>query len=378
MNRWLVSATEGRYGFFPEAEAAMRNFIFAGVVTVAAFACGNSGSTSSEPPAGGSPVTEVEGGAGGIGLEGGAAPLGSFNVSFGPQDAAPGEEHTKCVVKRLGNPTAMHVGTVHNVLSPGSHHLVLYRVNDTVEQTTPFDCQPFTDTLDPTKGSTLMISQKADDALILPEGVAYTLEANQMVRVEVHYINPGATPTKIQATSTFIPIEDAKFKDEADFLFVGSPDISIAPMSTFDLGPVFVKLPSEFDTVNFFAITGHEHQYGTNVTVHTAIGKDDPGTAVYDVPNWLWSEPATVQANPPFKLPANGGFNLRCSWNNTSTSAVKFGESANAEMCFFWAYYYPSKGGAKVCVHTDQIPGGADACCPGASPICGLLQGQGK
>ena len=34
------------------------------------------------------------------------------------------------------------------------------------------------------------------------------------------------------------------------------------------------------------------------------------------------------------------------------TSRSKFGESANNEMCFFWAYYYPSKG-AYVCVHTD-------------------------
>ena len=112
-----------------------------------------------------------------------------------------------------------------------------------------------------------------------------------------------------------------------------------------------------------------EHQYGTNVTVQTAANKGDPGTPVYDVPGWVWSEPATVQANPPFTLPPNGGFNLTCSWNNTSGQPVGFGESANAEMCFFWAYYYPSKKGAKVCMHTEQF-GGMDACCPSASPLC--------
>jgi hypothetical protein len=356
----------------------MRSLMLASVVGLAAFACGTSGNTATDGPGPG----DVDGGGnnpldgGPIGLDGAPAPAGSFAVNFGPQDAPPGEEHTKCVVKRLGNPASMHVGTVHNVLSKGSHHLVVYRVSDTVEQTTPFDCKPFTDTLDPTKGSTLMITQKADDALILPEGVAYTLEPNQMLRLEVHYINPGATKNVVQATSTFIPIADAAFKFEADFLFVGNPDINVAPMSTQTLGPAFIKLPPEYATVNFFAITGHTHHFGTNVVVKTAANKADPGTPVYDVPNWVWSEPETVQANPPFKLPANGGFNLACSWNNTSNEAVGFGESANKEMCFFWAYYYPSQGGAKVCVHTDQIPGGADACCPGPSPICNILKGQ--
>ena len=360
----------------------MKSLMLAGAVSalfcIAVFACGTSDSGSKDSTSGGGggggDQPQPEGGAGGIGLDGSKPPEGSFNVGFGPQDAPPGEEHTKCVVKRLGNPASMHVGTVHNVLGSGSHHLVVYRVNDTVEQLTPFDCKPFTDTLDATKGSTLMISQKADDALILPEGVAYTLDANQMLRLEVHYINPGSTMKTVQATSTFIPIEDAKFKFEADFLFVGNPDIQIPAKATTDLGPVFIKLPPEFEKVNFFAITGHEHQYGTNVVVKTATDKADPGTPVYDVPNWIWSEPATVQASPPFKLPAGGGFNLKCSWNNTSDSEVKFGESANEEMCFFWAYYYPSQGGAKVCVHTDKIPGGADACCPGASPVCDYIK----
>ena len=357
----------------------MRSFLLASVVCVAAFAC----STSSDPAASSSGGTSGSSGSSGssgdldggpIGLDGGPAPQGSYSLTFGPEPVPAGEEHTKCVVKRLANPTSMHVGTVHNVLGQeGSHHLIVYRVNDTVEQPTPFECKPFTDTLDPTKGSTLMISQKKDDALVLPEGVAYTLAAGQMVRLEMHYINPGAKPIVAQATSTFIPIEDAKFKDEADFLFIGTPDINLAAGESKTIGPMHIKLPADYNDVTFFAITGHEHQYGTNVLVSTATSKADPGTAVYDVKNWLWSEPATVQSK--FKLPAGGGFNFSCSYNNTSGSPVGFGESANNEMCFFWAYYYPSKGGAKVCVHSDQTGGnGVDACCPADNLICNYLK----
>jgi Copper type II ascorbate-dependent monooxygenase, C-terminal domain len=74
------------------------------------------------------------------------------------------------------------------------------------------------------------------------------------------------------------------------------------------------------------------------------------------VPNWIWSEPATVQHEPAFTVPQGGGFRFTCKWHNPNPDAtappVVFGESANDEMCFFWAYYYPSHG-SHVCVHSD-------------------------
>ena len=88
----------------------------------------------------------------------------------------PGAERTQCVIKKLGNTSRFRVGSIHNVLATGSHHLIVYRTNDTVERPEPFDCDPFVDTLDPESGSPLMITQKYEELLTLPEGVAYTFE----------------------------------------------------------------------------------------------------------------------------------------------------------------------------------------------------------
>jgi hypothetical protein len=298
----------------------------------------------------------------------------AVTVSFPSTVVEPGVENTQCVVLRLGNAEPVHVGAIHNVLGDGSHHMVVYRVNDTEERPEPFPCQPFTDTLDPTKGSPIMVTQKHDDLLTLPEGVAFTLEANQMVRLEVHYINPTPKAEEIHATSTFVPISNDDFRDEADFLFIGNLDVRLAPHATGTLGPTFFELPSEFADAKFFAMTGHEHQYGTNVQVATAASADDPGTMVYDVPGWRWNEPKTEVFETPFTIPESGGFKFTCTWNNTSDKRVSFGESANDEMCFFWAYYYPSQG-AQVCFHTKQVGGeaGLDVCCPD-HPLCNLIR----
>ena len=308
-----------------------------------------------------------------------APPVGSYTLQFGPIQVAPSEENTQCLVLRLGNVAPIHVGAIHNLLGTSSHHMIVYRVNDTVEVKTPFNCQPFTDTLNPAAGSALMVSQKKDDLLTFPPGVAYTLDANQMIRIEMHYINPTAATTTLVSTTTMIPIADSAFKYEADFLFIGDPDIRIPPNSKMTLGPVNFPVPAQFAGVNFFAITGHEHKLGTNVLISTTSNASMPAasspdlTPVYDVPDWLWSEPATVSHDPPFQLPAGGGLQFTCEWDNTTQSQVSFGESANDEMCFFWAYYYPSIGGARVCFHTDMVAGGYNLCCPGDA-ACDLVE----
>src|ERR1700742_2248903 len=85
------------------------------------------------------------------------APIENFTVTYPSLMVDPGVEKTQCVVLSLHNDKVVHIGQIHNTLSNVSHHMIVYRVPDTVEQTTPFDCQPFVDTLNPDNGSPMMI-----------------------------------------------------------------------------------------------------------------------------------------------------------------------------------------------------------------------------
>lgn len=295
----------------------------------------------------------------------------SFDVAIDVDGVSSGVENTQCVIKRLGNPEPIRVGRIRNAISNSSHHLIVYRTNDTEERLEPFDCDPFIDTLDPAAGAPLMVTQKLDDTLTLPEGVAFSLAADQMVRLELHYINTGVEPVDVTATSNFDVLADEAFEHEADFLFIGNPDIDIPAQSTATLGPVDFTLPGDLSGVSFFAITGHTHRWGTDVFVQTTDAGGAATAPVYDLDAFQWDEPETVVHDPPFNVPDGGGFEFTCSWNNQSEDRVGFGESANQEMCFFWAYYYPSKG-AKVCFRSDQFPITVNECCPGG-PLCSLI-----
>ncbi|MCX5747490.1 MAG: hypothetical protein NT062_33920 [Proteobacteria bacterium] len=272
----------------------------------------------------------------------------------GSQD--PGREGTKCIDVRLTNPTEIKVHQIHNTLFPGSHHLIVYRNDqDTVERLMPYDCKPFTGALNASgMVAPMMITQRSDDALTLPDTVGYTLKPNQMIRLEMHYFNTADTPIEGMATVDFFEGAPGTITQEANLLFIGTPDINIAPNEVKSVHQYFTpsRAPLDLTEAKFFAITGHTHKLGTQVTVKTGP-KGGPLTTVYDPRPFDWSEPVTTGSNPEFSIPAGTGFDFQCDYHNTTATAATFGESATDEMCFFWAYYYPSKG-AFVCVHCQS------------------------
>ncbi len=362
--------------------------ILALVGAVVVSACGSSGSSNnggSSSGGGGSSGSSSGGSSGGgSGSSSGAVPLdaaapdgdiittpdagggtSAYTVQFGPITVPAGTENTQCIVVPLGNTASIHVGQIHDLLGTASHHMILYKVaSTTMIQTTPIDCQPFQGALNPANGNPLIISQKADDTLTLPQGVAFTLDPNQLVRLEMHYINANTMPVTLVTTSTLTTIPDAAYKYDASFLFIGDPQITIPPNATYTTGEQYFALPAQYNSSNFFAITGHEHHLGTEVQIWNASqGASSAGSLIYT--STSWSDPPVTTFTPPFQIPAGGGFKFQCKWDNTTSSQVNFGESANDEMCFFWAYYFPSQG-ASVCFTAS----GLSACCPGASPLC--------
>ncbi len=301
-------------------------------------------------------------------------PITTTSSTFvGDWQMTTGQEATKCVVKRLDNPDVLWVSQIRTQLAKGSHHLIIYKSEETVERTTPFNCDPFVETL---KGNTfpLMITQIREETLAFPNGVAFKFEPNQMVRLEAHYNNyfPDTTITA-HGDVHFDGIAAEDVVAEANMLFYGNPDFEIPPGKYSTPWRYLSVLPN----THVFAVTGHTHAYGTNVEIAMSTNVDDEGMSLYpmeDAP-FVWDEPPVETFDPALTFDGNQGFRYRCSWDNTTNNDLGFGESANQEMCFLWAYYYPSQG-YRICVSPGGIGGGVagdEVCCPGHF-ICDYIQ----
>ncbi|MEZ4365760.1 MAG: hypothetical protein R2939_05670 [Kofleriaceae bacterium] len=305
-----------------------------------------------------------------------AFPGEHFTVSWGEVEVQPGEEDTRCVTLQLDNDEPLKIRAIHNELGAQSHHLIVYRDDSGAAlNPVPTPCQPFAGTLNPDgMAAPLMVTQRSSETLTLPDGIAFSFSARQTIRLEMHYINTTEAPMMATATTEFISGDPATVTAEADFLFTGTPDIDLAAGAQQTVSAYF-RMPASLDGINIFAITGHTHHLGTDMQVATRASADGADTPVYAPTAFSWSEPETITHDPPFQVPTGGGFAFECDYHNTTNGQVGFGESANDEMCFFWAYYYPSQG-SKVCFHTDQVGNGVDLCCPDAGPqLCGALAG---
>jgi hypothetical protein len=258
----------------------------------------------------------------------------------------PGEEGTKCLKVRLGNSDTVKIGRIHNTLSPASHHLIISAVTDPTEtESDLFDCRPFHAAL---IGAPLAVSQKHDDNVLMPDGVAFSLDGNQLMHLETHYINTGTDTVDVVAESDLYPLVDAGDTQEASFLIVGTLNIQVPAMSQMENPWAFVTLPPVFAGANIYGATGHTHRFGTAARLAIAGPDGANPTTIYDPSPYTWSEADLKFFDKPLNVPAGGGFSFQCAWNNTSTDLVTYGESALQEMCFFWTYYYPKQDGNRV------------------------------
>jgi hypothetical protein len=166
-----------------------------------------------------------------------------------------------------------------------------------------------------------------------------------MIHLELHYINSTTAPVSISAKTQLFPLRAGELVHEASVMVVGNLNVVIPPNSEHTLGPTYREVPDEYADVNIYAMTGHTHRYGTNVHVDSMDVPNGTATPRYALDNFEWDAPEVVTFDPAFKVGRGGGFSYTCSWNNPTGQEIRFGESANQEMCFFWVYYYPRKPG---------------------------------
>jgi hypothetical protein len=306
---------------------------------------GGTGTTDAGGSGGGGSVTDAGAGtttdAGGSGGGGSTVDGGTVTTGIGPIPIAAGEEKTQCITFPLTNADPLYITRITADLMPGSHHLVIYQSTPkSAPQTTPIDCQALGGIL--TGEKPVMIVEKPHDDLVFPTNVALKFDANQWIKLEAHYINVTSAPLQGSASVSFEGVGPSQSAGiiESNLAFWGTTSISVAANSTGQTQELFQKALAG---TKGFALTTHQHHYGTRFQVWAGAQAGDPNkTQIADTTNW--ADPPLYRLTPELSFDGTNGLSYQCEWNNTSSSTVTFGESALQEMCFLWMYYYPSQG----------------------------------
>jgi hypothetical protein len=251
---------------------------------------------------------------------------------------APGQETTMCVVVQMSNTTPQMLRRVRSTINAGSHHLIAYRAADgTPPQATPTPCPPFADV---SNGITPVIIAESSEAEVeYPDHVALPIAANQMIKLEQHFANASDVAVQAGGTVEFTLVDPDPSLIAANIVLWGPQEFAIPAHATGSADFAHAVLPG----INVFAVTTHEHHLGTLATISLAANAGAPGTELYR--NTDWAHPALKTIDPPQAFDGTQELRLHCEWFNSTNDTVPFGVSAvTNEMCFFWAYYYPSQG----------------------------------
>jgi hypothetical protein len=255
---------------------------------------------------------------------------GIHTVSSTIGSIAPSSEGTVCQVLSLGNDAPVVVRSIRATLSPGSHHMIVYR---TAAPTTssPSPCVNF-----PGGADTLLIAQQANTVVEYPEGTGLPLPEGQNIRLEIHYFNYFAENVDVTGLVEFDVVPATGTHQAVRILFTGELTLEIPDRTDGHIEESFHSLPT---ASRVFALTSHTHSRGVYAALQRATHIGDP-SAVLLHESHDWAEPPLDFFDPPLTFGSDEGLWLRCVYDNESESPIGFGTGFDDEMCFLWAYWY--------------------------------------
>jgi hypothetical protein len=250
------------------------------------------------------------------------------------------------VYRRLGNEQPIYVSRIETLMRSFSHHFLLYAF-----QTGAFPCfaPPTSDVVRDIRNpdGTLNLlnmwpmachvfvggSMTQHGDYRFPDGVALELPANMGIDMNLHYVNHTQAPVAGEAYANLHTVPRAQVERVARTLNWSNTSFTLPAQTRTTVQRVFtVSQPT-----TIFALTSHMHALGERFRIEIA-GGDRNGEAVYE--NTNWEHPQMLTLSPPLVLEAGQGLRSVVTWNNTTTSVVRFGLQSTDEMAIIFGYYY--------------------------------------
>jgi len=293
-------------------------------------ACGGSGS--------GTDVTgdDTPGEDGGV-----TPPARGFQIVSPEVTIEVGQEITYCYYFRTPNTETMAINKWTSVMTPGSHHLIMFTTGNADKQPvgtiSAANCGfggsgtaiPSWTYSAQTPNAELQLP--SDDGAGVPLGVE--IPPNSAGFVQMHYLNATDNPIKAHITinAEALPAGTAFTKTAAFVTYNAS--INIPSPSTNFPQEKSCNAPAG---AKFWLMSTHAHKQAVKTEVL------DGSSMTFMSTDWEHPD-AQLWMTAPFYSFASGKVTYRCTYNNTTGRTITSGDSAATdEMCMASGYYFPA------------------------------------
>jgi hypothetical protein len=285
------------------------------------------GSATSGTGGGGTAGSGAVGGGGG----GSNSSLPSVTLETESVTIQPGQETFKC--QNFENPFGgVDVAIVQSESSmTASHHMHVFYLDSSTSSALE-DCSGLE------FGRLIHGSQTPETVTMYPEGLGKRINGSNGMRIQVHLLNTTAQPITSSVKVTFHYTDPSNITAEVASLYMNQPFINVPAQSTGQASGS-CTLPRD---ANVLWAVSHMHQYATHFVATATSGEQ-----IYEGTDW--DEPQPRVFDPAMPLRAGTRIDYQCTYDNTSSATLTFGDSAQFnEMCILSAAYYPAPNGEPI------------------------------
>ena len=265
----------------------------------------------------------------------------SLRVPLTPFEVPPGQDRIPCEYIELPNPTAMDIRQF-EVRAPRTrlHHILLYAyLGD--DRDPQYLTHGLRDDLacvnlgppDIASHTMGLLGAVRAGVYALPKGYAVSLRPRQPVSVNMHAFNATRKPRRAVVRLRLVSATPDEVRHHLEPIDIVSTTFELPPQAhTVHTADFTAPFP-----MNVAMVSSHQHRFGTRVTIQPIVA----GTvqaAIYE--NVRWREPPLRWLDPPLRLERGDRLRVRCEWQNRSDTTLRYGKSANDEMCNLNGYFF--------------------------------------
>lgn len=253
-----------------------------------------------------------------------------------------GTEIWKCNVTDLPSASWLNVNHVESVQNDSVHHMDLMAVALAAPDLQPgeYDCADvyaqYPALMD--DGILIYASQQAEQEIRLPPGTAAELLPHLRVMHEIHYVNTTEEPV-----TAFSKINAYRYPPEQvqQTIWGGAvrdTDITVPAGTTAHVEWTRCTMNADVDVL---FVSSHTHKLAERTVIRSFDGVT-AGDILYTNTDWH-APPLKDLTAAPIHVPAGTGFEFECHYKNAGSTEVRWGFSADEEMCQIALVYTPGE-----------------------------------